>query len=81
MPKVKTSTAEQTEFNSVQPKKIKNNLNMPRSRKIFIALMLAYPILHFLVFWLYININTFVISFERFSYTSGQNVFCRLYEL
>ncbi len=75
MPKVKTSTAEQTEFNSVQPKKIKNNLSMPRSRKIFIALMLAYPILHFLVFWLYININTFVISFERFSYTSGKNVF------
>ena len=58
-----------------QRHKIKNNLSMPRSRKIFIALMLAYPILHFLVFWLYININTFVISFERFSFTEGKNVF------
>ena len=59
----------------VQRQKIKNNLSMPRSRKIFIVLMLAYPILHFLVFWFYININTFVISFERFSFAEGKNVF------
>ena len=43
-------------------------------RKIFITLMLAYPLLHFLIFWVYINFNTFVISFQQFSYTTGQDV-------
>lgn len=70
-----TSILAEAEKEPKKPVKIKNNLSMPRSRKIFIALMLAYPILHFLVFWLYVNINTFVISFQRFSYTSGKYVF------
>lgn len=43
--------------------------------KIFIALMLAYPILQFLVFWLYINADTFRLTFSRFDVTTGKYVF------
>ena len=40
-------------------------LSRKQKRTIFIVLMLAYQVLHFLVFWLYVNINTFVMSFQR----------------
>ena len=43
--------------------------------KIFIALMLAYPLLQFFVFWLYINADTFRLTFSRFDVTTGKYVF------
>lgn len=43
--------------------------------RIFIALMLAYPVLQFLVFWLYINADTFKLTFSRFDVTEGEYVF------
>ena len=43
----------------------KSRLSRAQKRRIFIVLMLAYPVLHFLIFWLYVNINTFVLSFQR----------------
>lgn len=33
--------------------------------------MLGFPIIHFAVFFLYININTLAMSFQRFSYSLG----------
>lgn len=38
----------------------KNSLN----RKIFIVTLLALPILQWLVFWLYVNINSFILAFQ-----------------
>ena len=46
--------------NSIKPKLSRNG-----KRTIFIVLMLAYPVLHFLLLWLFVNINTFVMSFQR----------------
>ncbi|GHU98063.1 sugar ABC transporter permease [Clostridia bacterium] len=43
--------------------KKKKKINVRRG--IFIALMLAYPICHFLIFWLFVNINTVVLSFKN----------------
>ena len=63
-----------------QPKKKYTKL-VPRkqrlafTRKLFIIAMLAYPIIHFLVFWLYINFNTIVLSFQRFSFSDGLDRF------
>lgn len=48
---------------------------MPISRKIFIILMIAYPILQFLVFWLYVNFDTILMSFQRLDYNTGKETF------
>lgn len=38
-----------------------------RNERIFISLMLLWPLLHFLVFWVYVNANTFYLSFFRWN--------------
>lgn len=38
---------------------------------IFICAMLAWPLVHFSVFWLYVNANTFYLTFFRFDTTHG----------
>ena len=60
-----------------QPIRLKKS-KIPTQRKLFIILMLAYPILHFLVFFVYINFNTIVKSFQEFSFKSGGEVFVGL---
>ena len=62
---------EKVEYKPVVPKKQK----MVKAKKIFIITMLAYPILHFLIFWVYINFNTVLKSFQGFSYKTGDEVF------
>ncbi len=59
------------EYKPVIPEKRK----MARQRKIFIISMLAYPILHFLIFWVYINFNTVIKSFQGFSFRTGDEVY------
>lgn len=58
-------------YQPIIPRKSK----MPLSKKIFIISMLAYPIIHFLVFWVYINFNTIIVSFQEFSFRTGGEVF------
>ena len=59
---------EQKEYKPIIPKKHK----MPRSKKIFIFSMLAYPVVHFIVFWFFINFDTIVKSFQQISYLTGE---------
>lgn len=35
-------------------------------KRIFIVLMLAYPVFHFLFFWVFINFNSILLTFQRF---------------
>ena len=57
------------------------NVTIPKKKafftkkRVFIIAMLAYPILHFLIFWVYVNFNTIVLSFQRFSWTQNTEVF------
>lgn len=44
-------------------------------RKIFITATVVWPIIHFLIFWLYINLDTLLLSFQRFSMNKGEYVF------
>lgn len=39
---------------------------------VFIVLMLAYPLLQFLVFWLYANVDTVVLTFSRIDPETGE---------
>ena len=39
---------------------------------LFITLMLAYPVLHFCVFFIYVNISTVKMSFEYLNYATGE---------
>ena len=48
-------------------------------RNIFIALMLIYPLLHFVVFTVYINFDTIALCFQRFNIMAGKNEFVGLY--
>jgi len=59
--------------------KPKKELKQSTKRNIFIALMLAYPLLHFLIFTVYINFNTIVLCFQRFNIMTGENEFAGLY--
>ncbi len=59
------------DYKPVIPEKKK----MARQRKIFVISMLAYPIIHFLIFFVYINFDTIIKSFQGFSYKTGEEVF------
>lgn len=59
-------------------KKIRKKKKMPLSRKIFIIAMISYPILQFLVFWLYVNFDSILMAFQDFSYKTGKEYFVGL---
>lgn len=59
--------------------KPKKEMKQSTKRNIFIALMLAYPLLHFLIFTIYINFNTILLCFQRFNIMTGENEFAGLY--
>ena len=42
---------------------------------VFILVMLAVPVLHFIVFWLYVNFDTVALSFERYDGDTNNFVF------
>ena len=43
-----------------------------RMRTAFIIALLAYPVLHFLIFWVYINSNTIYLTFTRYIWSEGK---------
>ncbi len=55
-------------------KRLKKHGGKP-TRTIFIIAMLAYPVLHFLIFWVYINSNAVYLTFTRYSWATGEFVF------
>lgn len=44
-------------------------------KNLFIILMLAYPILQFALFFGYVNIDTILLTFKKFSWTTGDYVY------
>jgi len=54
---------------------IKKKKRLITRRGVFIFLMLAYPIAQFLVFWLYVNIDTVRLSMTYFNTTTGNTDF------
>lgn len=46
-----------------------------RQERIFILLMVAYPLLQFLVFWVFVNFDTIIMTFQKLDYSSGKEVF------
>jgi len=46
-----------------------------RQKKFFIFMMLVLPITHFLVFFVYVNIDTILLAFQRFDYYEGKYIF------
>lgn len=60
-------------------KKKKGSLATLRKNKlIFCITMLILPILQFLVFYIYVNLRSFVLGFQEFSYTTGKFEFVGL---
>lgn len=53
----------------------RNHKKRSWKQKLFIIAMLAYPVLQFLVFWLYVNADTLILTFSRFDYKTGDYVF------
>lgn len=47
-------------------------------RGLFIASFITIPILHFLIFTFYVNVDTFVLSFQKYSGSTGKYVFVKL---
>ena len=46
-----------------------------RNRKIYYCCMMALPILQFIVFYIYINLNSFVMGFQEWSFEAGTYTF------
>lgn len=47
-------------------------------RRLFIASFITVPILHFLIFTFYVNVDTVVLSFQKYSSSTGKYVFVGL---
>lgn len=53
--------------------KKQTNLNQRKlKRTIFVATLMLWPVAHYLVFWLYVNLQTVVLSFQRFNVYTGK---------
>ncbi len=46
-------------------RKVSKNVNAKRDKLVFIWVLLALPILHWLVFWLYVNMQTILLAFQH----------------
>ena len=46
-------------------------------RRLFIASFITVPLLHFLIFTFYVNVDTFALSFQKFSNSEGRYVFVK----
>ena len=44
-------------------------------RDVFIIVMIAWPLLQFLLFWVYVNFDTILMSFQKLDYASGKEIF------
>ena len=44
--------------------KVKKKTNKKRQQTMFLIMILAIPMLNWLVFWLYVNISSFVLAFQ-----------------
>lgn len=53
-------------------KKKRNRYGLKKDQIVFIIVLLAYPVLHFLVNWLYINFRTIMLSFTRYNIFAGE---------
>lgn len=57
----------------------KTGSKLKRKKTLFISLMLAWPLLHLLVFWFYVNYNSIVMAFQdttgNFTFANFQNYF------
>ena len=66
---------ENNELLAIENEIKKKKKKMPLGRKIFIIAMIIYPIVHFLVFWLYVNFNSILMAFQDFNYFEGKENF------
>ena len=56
-------------------KPLKKTAKMSKVRKAFIVTLLAYPVIHFLIFWVYINSNAIYLTFTRYIWDEGKFMF------
>ena len=57
-----TAVAKEVTIDAKRNKKAKNSLKIKRS--IFISLMLAWPIIHMLIFWFYVHVDSIFLGFR-----------------
>lgn len=55
--------------------KKKTQLKKKTKQRIFIILMLAYPVLQFLLFFGYVNFDTILLTFQKFSWSEGKYIY------
>ena len=65
------------ENNNVVPAKAETRMKRTRQRLIFYILMMIFPMLHFLVFRVYINLDMFAMAFSEYVKPAGEVVLQR----
>ena len=63
-------TAEQ--LNSEKPPR-GHRLNRKKRKLIFIVVMLALPLIQLFIFWFLVNVNTIIMAFQEFDWSSGKD--------
>ena len=53
---------------------MKKILGMQRSHFFFYLSIVAFPVVQFLVFFVYMNLNSFILAFQRYDYDAGKYV-------
>jgi len=53
----------------------KTPLKKKTKQRIFIILMLAYPVLQFILFFGYVNFDTILLTFQKFSWSEGKYIY------
>jgi ABC-type sugar transport system permease subunit len=58
--------------------KKKKTFSRKTKQRIFIVVMLSYPVLQFILFFGYVNFDSILLTFKSFSWTTGKNEFSGL---
>lgn len=58
-------------LNKNKKKKKESNSGLRRKELIFYTIFIAFPIIQFLVFYVYVNLNSFIMAFRKFDSVNG----------
>lgn len=73
-----SAAEEKTDFILSDEERIRVSRKLKRRKKrneyLFVVSLIAWPVIHFLMFWLYVNIESFMRIFQTYSPTRGEYV-------
>lgn len=77
--RLENAVTAENEYTAEQPNSEKpprgHRLNRKKRKLIFIVVMLALPLIQLFIFWFLVNVNTIIMAFQEFDWSSGKYIF------